>query len=80
MHEIYDPAGLGRSIRALRRAKGWTQVELAAWLDVNRQTVISLEHGGPVSVSVAVRAISLLGNKLVLAPKDAVIPEGDSGP
>ncbi len=78
MHEVYDPAGLGRSIRALRRAKGWTQAQLAAWLDVNRQTVIALEQGGPVSVSVAVRAVSLLGGKLVVAPKDSIIPEGDS--
>lgn len=78
MHEVYDPAGLGRSIRALRRSKGWTQAQLAAWLDVNRQTVIALEQGGPVSVSVAVRAVSLLGGKLVVAPKDSIIPEGDS--
>jgi DNA-binding XRE family transcriptional regulator len=78
VHEVYDPAGLGRSIRALRRAKGWTQAQLAAWLDVNRQTVIALEQGGPVSVSVAVRAVSLLGGKLVVAPKDSIIPEGDS--
>jgi DNA-binding XRE family transcriptional regulator len=78
VHEVYDPAGLGRSIRALRRSKGWTQAQLAAWLDVNRQTVIALEQGGPVSVSVAVRAVSLLGGKLVVAPKDSIIPEGDS--
>ena len=78
MREVYDLAGLGRSIRALRRAKGWTQAQLAAWLSVNRQTVISLERGGPVSVSVAVRAVSLLGGKLIVAPKDSIISEGES--
>jgi DNA-binding XRE family transcriptional regulator len=77
VHEAYDPAGLGRAIRALRRAKGWTQAELAEWLGVNRQTVIALEQGGPVSVPVAVRAISLLGGKLVVVPKDAIIPEDE---
>jgi DNA-binding XRE family transcriptional regulator len=77
VREVYDVAGLGRSIRALRRAKGWTQAELAAWLGVNRQTVIALERGGPVSVSVAVRAVTLLGAKLVVAPKDAIISEGE---
>jgi DNA-binding XRE family transcriptional regulator len=77
VREVYDPVGLGRSIRALRHAKGWTQARLADWLGVNRQTVIALEQGGPVSVTVAVRAISLLGGKLVVAPKDAIIAERD---
>ena len=77
MREVYDLAGLGRSIRALRRAKGWTQAQLAAWLGVNRQTVIALERGGPVSVTVAVRAISLLGGKLIVAPKESIISEGE---
>jgi DNA-binding XRE family transcriptional regulator len=78
VREVYDLGGLGRSIRAMRRAKGWTQAQLAAWLGVNRQTVISLERGGPVSVSVAMRAVSLLGGKLVVAPKDSIISEGES--
>lgn len=77
MHEVYDPAGFGRSIRALRRAKGWTQAQLAAWLDVSRQTVIALEQGGQVSMPVAVKAASLLGSKLVIVPKDAVMTEGE---
>jgi len=77
VREVYDPAGLGRSIRALRRAKGWTQAQLAEWLGVNRQTVIALEQGGPVSVTVAMKAVSLLGGKLVVAPKGAIIAERD---
>lgn len=70
MHEAHDPAGLGRAIRAFRRDKGWTQDELATWLGVNRQTVISLERGGPVSLPVAMKAISLLGAKVLVVPKD----------
>ena len=78
MREVYDVAGFGRSIRALRRAKGWTQAELAAWLDVSRHTVIALERGAPVSVAVAMRAVSLLGGKLIVAPKDSIVCEGES--
>lgn len=77
MREVYDPAGFGRSIRALRRAKGWTQAQLASWLGVSRQTVIALEQGGPVSVSVAVKAVALLGGKLVVAAKDSIIAESE---
>ena len=69
MHEAHDPSGLGRAIRALRRDRGWTQDQLAGWLGVNRQTVISLEQGGPVSLPVAMRAISLLGAKVLVVPK-----------
>ena len=60
-----------------RHAEGLTQAQLAEWLGVNRQTVIALEQGGPVSVTVAVKAIALLGGKLVVAPKGAIIAERD---
>jgi len=49
MHEAYDAADLGRAIKRLRTGRGLTQEQLAAWLSVSRQTVVSLEHGGPVS-------------------------------
>lgn len=79
MREVYDPTGFGRAIRTLRRAKGWTQAQLASWLGVSRFTVINLERGGPVSMPVAVRAVSVLGGKLVVAPKGATIRESDFG-
>lgn len=75
MLEAYDPIGLGRAIRALRHARGWTQETLAQWLGVSRPTVIALEHGGPVSLVVAMRAIALLGGKIVVASKDATFVE-----
>jgi putative transcriptional regulator len=31
-------------VRELRRARGWTQVDLAERLDVSRQTVIAIER------------------------------------
>ncbi len=73
MREAHDAASLGRVIKALRRDKGWTQAQLAEWLRVDRQTVIALEQGGPVNVQTAVRAVVMLGGKLVVAPKGTVV-------
>jgi hypothetical protein len=36
---------------------------------------VSLEHGGPVSVQVAMRALAILGSKAVVAPKDTILAE-----
>lgn len=73
--EAFDAAGLGRAIRRLRAERGMTQETLAEWLGVSRQTVVSMEQGGPVSVAAVVRAITLLGAKLVIAPKSARVEE-----
>jgi DNA-binding XRE family transcriptional regulator len=75
LHEAYDATDLGRTIKRLRAARQLTQDQLAAWLSVSRQTVISLEHGGPVSVTVAMRALAILGNKVVVAPKGTIVSE-----
>ena len=75
MREAYDPIGLGQAIRALRNARGWTQATLAQWLGVSRPTVIALERGGPVSLVVAMKAIALLGGKIVVTSKDAIVSE-----
>lgn len=75
MQEAYDAAGLGRAIRHLRTDRRLTQEQLAAWLSVSRQTVVSLEQGGPVSLQVAMRALAILGSKAVVAPKDAILAE-----
>lgn len=69
--DIYTTADLGHAIRTYRRRKGWTQAELAEWLRVSRATVVSLERGGPVSVAIAMGALTLLGAKVVIVPKDA---------
>ncbi len=75
LHDAYDASGLGRGIKQLRTDRGLTQEQLAAWLGVSRQTVVSLERGGPVSVTVAMRALAMLGGKVVVAPKDAIVVE-----
>ena len=36
---------LGRRIRSLRRRKGWTQIEMAAYLGMNRGHLSDLEAG-----------------------------------
>lgn len=75
IREAYDPIGLGRAIRVLRNERGWTQETLAQWVGVSRATVIALERGGPVSLVAAMKAIALLGGKIVVASKDASIVE-----
>ncbi len=75
MRDAYDPASFGRAIRAIRQERAWTQAKLAEWLGVSRQTVVALEQGGPVSLIVALKAISVLGAKIVVAPKGAILSE-----
>jgi DNA-binding XRE family transcriptional regulator len=75
MTEAYSASDLGRAVRTLRLAREWTQADLAEWCGVNRQTIISLERGGPVSIEIAMRALALLGSKVVLVPKGAPIHE-----
>jgi DNA-binding XRE family transcriptional regulator len=71
--EVFDAADLGRAIRRLRKERGWTQVELAEWLDVNPITIGRMERGRPVAITVAMRAIALLGAKAVVVPKWASV-------
>ena len=77
LDEAYDAIGLGRAIRRRRTANGMTQAALAEWLDVSSQTVVSLEQGGPVSITVAMRALAILGAKVVIAPKGMIVDEAD---
>ena len=42
---------------------------------MSRQTVVALEQGGPVSLIVALKAVSVLGSRIVVAPKGAVLSE-----
>ncbi len=77
MDEAYDTIGLGRAIRRLREHRGMTQGALAQWLGVSRQTVISMEQGGPVSVTAVMRAITLLGAKVVITRKGTRVTESE---
>jgi DNA-binding XRE family transcriptional regulator len=81
MDEAYDAEGFGSAIRQARRARGWTQADLALWLGANRQTVLKLEAGGPVSLPFAMKALSMLGSKAVIARKSqrfVEVADGDA--
>jgi DNA-binding XRE family transcriptional regulator len=78
VHEVYSANDLGRAIKELRAELGMTQEALASWCGVSRQTIVSLEHGGPVAVTVALTAITLLGAKLIVAPKNLVLDDAES--
>jgi transcriptional regulator with XRE-family HTH domain len=59
--DIFEAEDFGRSIRELRRRRGWSQSDLAEWLGVTRPTVAKLENTGEVSAALVVRALTLLG-------------------
>lgn len=69
----YSTEELGRHVAALRRAAGYTQAQYAERLGVHRSTLSALENGHAVSSELLVRALSLLGSRLVVAPKRATV-------
>lgn len=77
LDEAYSATDLGSAIRRLRRERGMTQETLARWCGVSRQTVVAMEQGGPVAVTVPLRALALLGAKVVVARKDALLVEAE---
>jgi HTH-type transcriptional regulator / antitoxin HipB len=69
----YSGRDVGRHIAELRKSRGISQIEFAESLGVSRTTLSALENGGSVSSTILVRAISLLGSRIVLAPKSAAV-------
>ncbi|WP_019585166.1 helix-turn-helix transcriptional regulator [Deinococcus apachensis] len=56
---------MNNRIRALRAERGWTQADLAAQLDVSRQTVNALETGKyDPSLPLAFRIARLFGQTI----------------
>ena len=66
---IYDTDELGEHVRRARQARGFNQDELANRIGVNRMTISRLERGEPVSVDIALRALSECGIAVALVPK-----------
>jgi transcriptional regulator with XRE-family HTH domain len=65
-----DPVRLGRQVRALRRRRGWRQLDLAAAAKVSRSTVSRVELGGSQdltlrTIDAVVRALSAQLDPLV---------------
>ena len=77
--EARSTAELGAAIRRIRRARGWTQSDLADWMGSNRFTVHRLETGGPVGLPLVMRAVAVLGHSIVLVPRVAQ-RDAEAGP
>lgn len=60
---------LGKRIRALRLAKGWTQTDLAVHLDMNRGHISDIERGkreaGLITLQVIARGFRVSMSKLL---------------
>jgi DNA-binding XRE family transcriptional regulator len=80
--------GLGRALRDRRQERGWTQQDLADWLDVDRTTIVRMEAGRTPALARFADALSLLGADLMVVTRGArltiddeqvVDPPGDTG-
>lgn len=62
-------AELGKRIRRLRQKKGWTQIEMAAYLGINRGHLSDLEKGkreiGILMLQVIAKGLDTTMDKLV---------------
>jgi DNA-binding XRE family transcriptional regulator len=70
---VHDAAELGQSLAELRKQRGMSQQDLAAWLGVDRTTVVRLESGGLGALSRLTDALAVLGANLVVLPRNAEI-------
>jgi transcriptional regulator with XRE-family HTH domain len=70
---IFSLEELGQFIQQERRRRGWKQQDFAQELAVARSTVSGLENGSAVSAQLLFRALSLLGLRLVVAPRAAQV-------
>lgn len=61
---VRDAHELGEAIRHLRRARGWTQADLARIAGVSRPALIRLERGESVRVSTLMDVLTFLGARL----------------
>jgi transcriptional regulator with XRE-family HTH domain len=60
---------VGKRIRALRRAKNWTQVDMAVHLDLNRGHISDIEQGkreaGLITLQIIARGLSTTMSRLL---------------
>jgi HTH-type transcriptional regulator/antitoxin HipB len=74
---IADPGDLGAAVRASRRARGWTQAELARRAGTTRQWVSGFENGHPrAELGIALRLLDAAHLSLATTPA----PPGDLAP
>lgn len=64
---IRRPNDLGAAVKEARRKRRMNQTELAARLEVNRESVSRLERGDPgITLGIVLRALNVLGLSLAL--------------
>lgn len=69
---IRRPNDLGAAVKEARRKRRMNQTELAARLEVNRESVSRLERGDPgITLGIVLRALNVLGLSLALEGEDA---------
>lgn len=60
---------LGKRIRALREAKGWTQTDMAVTLDLNRGHISDMEQGkrepGLITLQILARGFGITMSRLL---------------
>ena len=67
---------IGAAVRARRRAKGWTQEDLAIQVGVSRDWVSDLERGASnPRLNLLLRCLSILGLDLGLIPSPSTSAE-----
>lgn len=68
-HTLQIPSQLSSHLRALRKAKGWSQAELGKQLGLSQTRVARIE-GDPLSISVdrLLSVLAALGVSLTLEP------------
>lgn len=75
---ISTPQQLGAFVRALRKAKGLTQAEVAQMLGVSKMRVATIEKNiGRVSTASVMQLVHLLGGTIHLASND--LPQSPDG-
>lgn len=75
---VRSPRMAGDLVRKARRARGWTQAELGARMNVRQATVSKLEAGEPATrMEVLFDALSALGLELVVSERGGKTDFGD---
>lgn len=66
---IRSPRMAGHAIRTERKARGWSQTELAKRINVRQATISKLESGGSVNFATVLAALAALGLELKAGPR-----------
>ncbi|AXH59675.1 helix-turn-helix domain-containing protein [Pseudomonas amygdali] len=69
MAQLNTPLSLGQRIEAVRKSKGLTQDELAAFSNCSRRTIIKLEKGGNIATHTLFQALASLGMTMDILEK-----------